>query len=122
MQVSLSDTSSCIHKQPASFKVNEETGLTSPCWKVIEMWLISQRNSVKGLHDPVLKHSGVNQSYDSWVPQRSSLGLFILFNAYHSLGLLTTLYSPSLAFNPLFVLLLVNFWVACEASEDKCWG
>jgi hypothetical protein len=31
MHVSLSDTSSCIHKQPASFKVNEETGFTSPC-------------------------------------------------------------------------------------------
>lgn len=37
MQEYLSDTSSCIHKQPASFKVNEETGLTSPHWKVIEM-------------------------------------------------------------------------------------
>ena len=37
IQEYLSDTSSCIHKQPASFRVNEETGLTSPHWKVIEM-------------------------------------------------------------------------------------
>lgn len=37
MQEYLNDTSSCIHKQPASFKVNEETGLTSPHCKVIEM-------------------------------------------------------------------------------------
>lgn len=37
MQEYLSDTSSCIHKQPASFKVSVETGLTSPHRKVIEM-------------------------------------------------------------------------------------
>lgn len=37
VQEYLSDTPSCIHKQPVSFKVNEETELTSPHWKVIEM-------------------------------------------------------------------------------------
>lgn len=52
MQEYLSDTPSCIHKQPVSFKVNEETGLTSPHWKVIEMWLTSQRKSVNRIAWP----------------------------------------------------------------------
>lgn len=115
-QGALSDTWSCIRKQPASFRVSEETGLPSPSRKVIETRLTSERNRIKSFAGPSAEaHSRVNQSPGSWVPWGPAWSyLFTYFTLFVALsGIIITLplFSPS--FYPYCALLVVNFCFLC---------